>query len=171
MGTPQPPWRWLPLRLATAMLVFAAALLTSCGEQPETASSSAAAPTPALSASTMHSAATPASTPILTPFSADPRVVAPALASTIAPTRKPTLTPAATVAPTPTLTALPTPTTTLRATPTVVPPTRTPPPASTPAAPSPIAGIERATWLERNKPDLADQIKALPWGSRRRRRC
>ena len=45
----------------------------------------------------------------------------------------------------------------------MVPPTATLPPTSTPTAPSPIAGIERAAWLERNKPDLADQIKALPW--------
>ena len=154
--------RWLPLGFATALLVLAT-LLTSCGGQPETATPATAEPTPALAASAGHSAATPASTPTLAPISADLRAASPPPTSALAPTRKPTLTTAATVTPTPTVTALPTATPTSPPTPTVVPPTSSPPPTSTPTAPSPIAGIERAAWLERNKPDLADQIKALPW--------
>ena len=151
--------RWLPLGLAMALLVFAA-LLTSCGGEREAA---ATAPTPALPASTVHSAPPPAPASIPAPISADPRAAVPPPASTVAQTRRPAPAPVATVAPTPTLTAVPAPTATPPPTPTVVLPTPTLPPTSTPTAPSPIAGIERAAQLERNKPDLADQIKALPW--------
>ncbi len=66
--------------------------------------------------------------------------------------------------PAPTFTPKPKPTATARPTPTHTPrPTFTPRPTITPTPPSPIAGLENAAWLERNKRALANELKGLAW--------
>ena len=116
--------------------------------------------------------ATPVPTPTPTPQPTPTPKPEPAPTATPTPQPKPTATPV----PTPTRTPQPTPTPTPEPAPTATPtpppkptatpvptPTPTPQPTPTPAPPSPITKLDNGVWLERNKPALAKQIKALPW--------
>lgn len=106
------------------------------------------------SASVSTSAQAPAETSV--PPANTPEPTATAVSPT--PTPPPTATPSANPSLAPT--ATPSPTSTPEPAPTSTP---TPRPTSTPAPPNPIAGLKDGARLERNKPALANQLKALPW--------
>ena len=105
----------------------------------------------------------PTATAVPTPTSAP--TPAPTLLPTATATPVPaTSTPEPTNTPLPTFTPAPEPTPTNTPAPTRTPrPTFTPRPTSTPTPPSPIAGLDNAAWLERNKRALADELKGLAW--------
>ncbi len=122
-------------------------------EPPSTATLSPTATTPPTAAtSTPTSAPVPTGTPIPhtnTPEPTPPLEPTPT-ATPLPPKATPTLAPTATPAPTSTPEPAPTP-------------APTPRPTSTPAPPNPIAGLKDGARLERNRPALANQLKALPW--------
>ena len=141
-------------------IVWLLALVACTAPQLEPAPVPTTAPTATVvAASPAHGSGPAAALPTPTAASSTP-AAAPAPARTPKP---PTGATEPTDTPLPTFTPLPDPTPTATPAPTIVAPTRTPSPTSTPTPPSPIANVERADRLERNKPALANQVKALPW--------
>ena len=120
---------------------------------PTTAATPADTPTPRPTATVIPP------TPTLTP---EPTATPVPLTATLTPTPTPTATPVST--PTPTATPQPTPTATPQPTPPRAPqPTLAPRLTLAPAQTVPITDLDRAAWLEQNKPALFNQLNALPW--------